>query len=518
MGQYATKTQKELTDERPLEDFASPDSVELEPGIDMVARARTLWDERRLISRIVLACLLGATLLAFLIPKRYNATSKLMPPDNNQSSSGLAMIAAMATKSTSAPGGLGSVAGDLLGMKSSGALFLGILNSETVQDRITDRFDLRKVYGYKYREDVRKKLSSRTAFEEDRKSGIISLTVADRDPERAAAMAAAYVEELNKLVAQLSTSSAHKERVFLEERLVAVKHDLDQASQDFSQFSSKNKTLDIKEEARAMLQGAATLEGQLIALESQLRGLQAIYTDNNVRVRSVQARIAELHKQLDSIGGPSGPAPGVPAASGTPSVTSQSAPQLQFGSQPQPASQSQFPSIRNLPILGATYADLYRRMTIQETVFEVLTQQYELAKVQEAKEIPSVKVLDAPQIPERKSFPPRLLIIATGGFLGFIAASVFVFGREHWSEVDSAEPGKVLVTEVLQTVNAQMPWAPPSGPGFQENAHRVWVRLSGKNGTNGNNGANGSNANGAGGAGDASGADSTGGSGSSSEK
>jgi capsule polysaccharide export protein KpsE/RkpR len=491
VGQYATKTQKEFTDQRPVEDFVAPDSAELEAGIDMVAKARSLWDERRLISRIVLACLLGATLLAFLLPKRYNATSKLMPPDNNQSNSGLAMIAAMATKSTSAPSGLGSVAGDLLGMKSSGALFLGILSSETVQDRITDRFDLRKVYGLKYREDVRKQLNSRTAFDEDRKSGIISLTVADRDPQRAAAMAGAYVEELNKLVAQLSTSSAHKERVFLEERLVAVKRDLDQASQDFSQFSSKNKTLDIKEEARAMLQGAATLEGQLIALESQLRGLQAIYTDNNVRVRSVQARIAELHKQLDSIGGPSVPAPGVPAASGTVDSPTQS----------QPASQSQFPSIRNLPILGATYADLYRRMTIQEAVYEVLTQQYELAKVQEAKEIPSVKVLDAPQIPEKKSFPPRLLIIATGGILGLVGASVFVFGREHWSAVDSAEPGKVLVTEVLQTVNAQMPWSPPSGPGFQENAHRVWTRLSGKNGTNGNNGANGNNANGSGSAG-----------------
>lgn len=492
MGQYAAKTQKDFTDvppleERPVEDFVSPDSV---GPIDVVAKARTLWDERRFISRIVLACLLGATLLAFLIPKRYNATSKLMPPDN-QSGSGLAMIAAMATKSTSAPSGLGSVAGDLLGVKSSGALFLGILHSETVQDRVTDRFDLRKVYGLKYREDVRKQLDSRTAFDEDRKSGIISLTVADRDPQRAAAMAAAYVEELNKLVAQLSTSSAHKERVFLEERLVAVKRDLDQASQDFSQFSSKNKTLDIKEEARAMLQGAATLEGQLIALESQLRGLQAIYTDNNVRVRSVQARIAELHKQLDSIGGPSGPAPGGPVGSRTPDAISQSVPQLESGRQPQPASQSQFPSIRNLPILGATYADLYRRMTIQETVYEVLTQQYELAKVQEAKEIPSVKVLDAPQIPERKSFPPRLLIIAAGGLLGFTAACVFVFGKQRWSEVDSAEPGKVLVTEVLQTVNAQMPWSPPSGPGFQENAHRVWIKLSGKNGTNGNNGANG---------------------------
>ena len=496
MGQYATKTEREFTEQRPVEEFVSPDPVELEPGIDMVAKSRTLWDQRRLVSRIVLACLLAATALAFLLPKRYDSVARLMPPDN-QSSSGLAFVAALASKSTAVPGGLGGVAGDLLGVKSSGALFLGILGSETVQDRITDRFDLHKVYGLKYREDVRKKLNDRVSFGEDRKSGIISLAVSDRDPKRASAMAAAYVEELNRLVAQLSTSSAHKERVFLEERLVAVKRDLDQASQDFSQFSSKNKTLDIKEEARAMLQGAATLEGQLIALESQLRGLQAIYTDNNVRVRSVQARIAELHKQLDSIGGPSGAA--TAPALGAADSSSQSP------SPSQPASQSQFPSIRNLPILGATYADLYRRMAIQEAVYEALTQQYELAKVQEAKEIPSVKVLDAPQVPERKSFPPRLLIIAVGGFLGFIGACVFVFGKEHWSSVDSAEPGKVLVTEVLQTVNAQMPWAPPSGPGFHENTHRLWTKLSGKNGSNGNNGTGGVGGAGGAGAGDAEG-------------
>jgi len=464
VGQQATKQRTEIAEQTTLEELIVQESVASEPGIELASRFRTLWEQRRLISRVVLASLIAATVLAFLIPNRYDSATRLMPPDNQSSAGmGMAMIAALTSKAGAAVPGLSSVAGDVLGMKSSGALFIGILSSETVEDRIIARFDLHKVYGLRYLEDVRKRLSDNTSLREDRKSGIISVVVSDRDPKRAAAIAAAYVEELNKLVVQLSTSSAHRERVFLEERLVGVKHDLDEASQDFSQFSSKNKTLDLKEEAKAMLQGAASLEGELIALESQLRGLQAIYTDNNMRVRSVQARISELHHQLDNIGGA---APGAPVQSGD-------------------ATQSQFPSIRNLPLLGVTYADLYRRVQIQEVVYETLTQQYELAKVQEVKEIPSVKVLDTPGIPERKSYPPRLLIMALGGALGLVGASVFVLGKKGWVDIDPQKPGKVLATEMFETVSAHMPWATPNGSRWQAGAHRVWVKLAKKNGSSG---------------------------------
>src|SRR5207248_176243 len=137
----------------------------------------------------------------------------------------------------------------------------------------------------------------------DRKSGIITITVTDRDPHRAAALAQAYVNELDALVAQVSVSSARRERMFLEERLKAVKIDLDQASQDLSQFSSKNGTIDLKEQGRAMVEGAAKLQGELIAAESELKGLMQIYAPNNVRVRSVQARVTELRSDLDKIGG-----------------------------------------------------------------------------------------------------------------------------------------------------------------------------------------------------------------------
>ena len=150
------------------------------------------------------------------------------------------------------------------------------------------------------------KLASKTSVGEDRKSGIISITVTDHDPNRAAALSGAYVEELNQLTTELSTSGAHRERVFLEGRLVAVKKDLDDAAVKFSQFASKNATIDIKDQGRAMVEAASRIEGERIAAESELRGLEQIYTSNNVRVRAIQARIGELQTQIEKMGGKPG--------------------------------------------------------------------------------------------------------------------------------------------------------------------------------------------------------------------
>src|SRR3989442_2780044 len=234
-----------------------------------------------------------------MIPKTYPSTRQLRPPDP-QSTSGMAMMAAMAAK---AGGGLGAVAGDLLGVKSSGVLFVGVLRSQTAQDRLIQQFDLRKVYGSRLAMDARRKLDENTSISEDRKSGIISISVTDHSPQRAAALANAYVDQLNTLVSELSTSSAHREREFLEERLKVAKQDLDDASTQLAQFSSKTNTLDIKQEGKAMLDAAGTIAGEMIVAQSELEGLRQIYTDNNSRVHSLNARVGELRKQLEKLGG-----------------------------------------------------------------------------------------------------------------------------------------------------------------------------------------------------------------------
>ena len=341
------------------------------------------------------------------------------------------MMAAMASRGNPTLGGL---AGDLLGMKSSGALFINVLRSRTVSDRLIDRFDLRKVYHDRYMEDARKDLAEYSAITEDRKSGVITITVTDHDPRRAAEMAQAYVEELDRLVAQVSTSSARRERIFIEQRLQAVKQGLDDASHNFSEYASKNTTIDITAQAKATVDAAAKLEGELIAGQSELEGLEQIYAKNHVRVRAMQARVDELRSQLHKIGGETADSGGDKRSA--------------------VGNTQEFPSIRQLPLLGVKWADLYRETKIQETVYELLTQQYELAKIEEAKEIPVVKILDTADVPEKKSFPHRLRLMIWGTLLTFSVVSAWVLGNAALRRMDTQNRWKQLVDEVFATFKA----------------------------------------------------------------
>jgi uncharacterized protein involved in exopolysaccharide biosynthesis len=415
---------------------------------------KLLWARRRMLLRFALCTLLASTLVAFLIPARYESTSRLMPPDN-QSSSGLAIAAAAMSGAAGAVGGgsLTGIASDLLGLKSTSDVFVGILGSRTVQDKLIQQFDLKKLYSNRRMDDARKALSQHTAISVDRKSQIISITVTDKSPQRAAAISQAYVEELNRLVAGLSTSSARRERIFLEGRLGAVNEDLQAAEKDFSQFASKNTAIDVKEQGKAMVGAAASLQGQLIAAKAQYEGLRQIYTDNNTRVRTVKARIDELQRELEKIGGKNESATNVADQS----------------------SDSMYPSIRKLPLLGVRYADLYRRTKIQEAVLETLTKEYELAKVQEAKEIPTVKVLDVAGVPDTKSFPPRLLIIFLGTILGTTFVALFVLGSASWNAIDAQHPGKQFAVEVWGDLR--------NGSEPQDGKKRFWNRLGKRGGS-----------------------------------
>jgi len=389
-----------------------------------------LWERRRLIKRVALWSLILSTFVAFVIPNRYESTTRLMPPDS-PSGSAMAMIAALAGKGGA---GLSSMAGELLGMKTTGALFIDVLRGRTVQDRLIDKFDLRKVYNVQYWEDARKILDRRTFLNEDRKSGVVTITVTDRDPHRAKELAQAYVDELDRLVAEVSTSSARRERIFIEQRLQTVKKDLDTASERFSQYASQNTTIDINAQGKATVEAAAKLEGELIAAQSQLQGLEQIYAKDSVRVRSLQATVNELRNQLHKIGGETSDPP----------------------DQTDGKSNSQeFPSIRQLPLLGVKWADLYRETKVQETVYELLTEQYELAKIEEAKEIPAVKILDAANLPEKKSFPPRMLIILLLTVSCLVIAAAWIVASNQWEQVSASDPRKVFAETVWGAISSE---------------------------------------------------------------
>jgi capsule polysaccharide export protein KpsE/RkpR len=387
-----------------------------------------LWEKRRLFYVVAVRALILGTLVAFLLRPRYESTANIMPPEQGDRGALLSLLAGRAGGSSDTAG-LASLAGSVLGVSSTGALFVELARSRTVEDRIIDRFDLQKVYGARYRQDARKTLEQLTALSQDRKSGVIVIQVTDTSPPRAREVAQAYVEELDRLLSQVSTSSARRERIFIEQRLATVKSDLDDAEKRFSAFASKNTALDIKEQAKAEVGAAAVLQGQLIAAESELQGLQQIYTPGNVRVRSLRARVDELQRQLDRIAGTDA------------SLASDGA----------DSARDSYPSIRKLPLLGVEWADLYRKTKIQETVYELLNQQYELTRIQEAKEIPTIRVIDPANLPEKKSWPPRLLIIMEITASALVVAMIWVVGSDHWESIDRRSPGKAFATHIWGT-------------------------------------------------------------------
>ena len=404
-------------------------------------RAMLLWKHRRKLARVTAISLLVSLALSFSIPKQYKSTTSIMPPD--QQGSGAMLLAALAGHSGGL-GALGGLASGLLGAHSSTALFINLLQSGTVSGHLIDRFNLQHVYHTRYRIDTAKHLARCSKITEDKKSGVITIAVEDTSRVRARDLAQAYLDELNKLVTQTNTSAAHRERMFIEKRLNAVRQNLEDAEMQLSQFSSKSSTIDIKEQTRAMVDAGARVQAELLVEQSGLQSLRQIYGDSNVRVRETEARIASLQGELTKMTGSSTP------------LTAEAIHDDNTNSSGGNDKGELYPPLRQLPRLAVPYTDLYRRVKVQEGVFELLTQQYEIARIEEAKDVPVVSVIDPPGIPERKSFPPHLLITLLLTFLSFASASALILVRDHWEKVDPADPRKMLAAEVLPVLQRRM--------------------------------------------------------------
>lgn len=396
--------------------------IDLAPAPDRAAwvpNTSLLWDHRRTLLKALVWSLVVSTLIVFLIPKQYESTTRIMPPE--QQGMGAAMLAAFTGKAM--PGALGALASGMLGMKDNGALFVDLLHSGTIQGTIVDRYDLQKVYWKRYRQDALKKLGHRTDVTQDHKSGVITITVTDTDRKRAQEMAQAYLDQLDTLLIRVNTSAARREREFIEQRLVTVQSDLEKAQVALSDFASKNTTLDIKEQTKAMVEAGAKLQAQLIVAQAESDSLAQFYGPGNVRMRAANARVGDLQHELKKLGG---------------SATSSE----------EVDSDSLYPPLRQLPVLAVRWADLYRQVKVKETVYDLLTEQYELARIEEVKSVPSVRVIDAPSWPEKKSFPPRIIMILAFTLLSVFLAGTVVVMQDRWLRLSPLDPRKELANRM----------------------------------------------------------------------
>jgi capsule polysaccharide export protein KpsE/RkpR len=344
-----------------------------------------------------------------------------MPPE--QQGMGTAMLAALVGKAM--PGAVSALAGSMLGLKDTGALFVQLLESGTIRGQLVDRFDLQRVYRMRYRQDTVKKLAHRTEVTQDRKSGIITIVVTDTSRERARDMTQAYVDALDDLLIKVNTSTAKREREFIEQRLVTVQSDLEKAQVALSDYASKNTTLDVKEQTKAMIDASAKLQGELIVARAETDSMSQIYGEGNIRMRAANARVSELERELKKISGSQG-----------------------NGQEESSGPDRLYPSLRELPIVAVRWADLYRQVKIKETVYDLLTEQYELARIEEVKSIPSVRVIDPPNWPEKKSFPPRRIIVLAFTILAVCGSAMFLIVAERWNQVSPQDARKQLANTV----------------------------------------------------------------------
>jgi len=394
-------------------------------NLDIMPILRICWKKRRVFFSILTVGITLCLIYLLSLPPYFTSTSTLLPPENSSPSSNL--------MSLFATGGLASAGSAALGLKSPGAIYVAILGSRTIQERLVKRYNLLEEYHTPSHEIACIRLAGSSNISDNIKNGLITISVKARNPHLAANLAQGYSEELNLFLESNSTSAAHRERVFLEERLKEIKKDLDDSSIALSQFSTKSRTLDIQTQGKSMVESGIKLQDQMTLLRAELAALRQSYSEDNVRVRAAKARIAELQHQIDKV-------------MGSPDDSTNLDKDLGF------------PTVSQLPTLGLTSMDLQRKARVEEALWEALTKQYEMAKVQEAREIPTVRVLDPANVPERKTPGGRLLKLILGSLASLLLATLAVYAINFWEEMDEADQRKKIVTSIARPVLRPLQW------------------------------------------------------------
>ncbi|MGA7822542.1 MAG: GNVR domain-containing protein [Candidatus Sulfotelmatobacter sp.] len=357
-----------------------------------------LLERKRFVVRFVLSAFALAIMVSLLLPVQYEAKTVLLPPAQN-SSIGSALMGQLGNLGTL--GSLASLAGGSLGLKNPADMYVSLLTSRTVEDAMIQRFGLMKEYREKRMSDTRKELERRTTAIAGTKDGLIRLSVEDHDPTRAAELANGYVEEFRKLSASLAITEAARRRLFFEQQLQQAKEKLTQAEEAMTKTERTTGVLQIDSQARSLIESAAVLRGQVVAKQVQIEGMRSFATDDNPALVLAKQELAALQSQLEHLA----------------------------GSQTDTGSDINLSKGR-VTEAGMEYLRRFRDLKYQETVFELLAKEFEVAKLDEAREGSIIQVVDAAVPPDRKSSPHRALIVLGATIFAFFIAVFWIWLRK----------------------------------------------------------------------------------------
>ena len=367
-------------------------AIERPREVDMIAVLLVLAKNKMWILKITLAVALLALIVSLLLPKMYTATTTVLPPQQNQSS-----VTAMLGQ-LGAIAGLGSAD---LGLKNPDDLFVAMLGSRTIEDRLIDRFDLRRVYSVERYQAARKTLESRSKIAAG-DEGLISISVADRDPKRAADIANAYVDELHELNGKLAITEAGQRRVFYQQQLDGEQEALTQVEVALKQMEEKSGLMQPDAQGRAIVSAVADMRAQVAIHEVQLQAMRTYATESNPDVKRAQQELAGLRAQLTKLERNTG--------------------ELGNGNLQVPT--------RQLPTVELEYLRRLRDVKYHEALYDFLTKQLEASRIDEAKDAIIVQVVDKAVVPETKSSPRRTLIVLVTAIVAFLLSCLGVLVME----------------------------------------------------------------------------------------
>jgi tyrosine-protein kinase Etk/Wzc len=341
--------------------------------------------------RFIFVFTVGAAILAvivvLLIPSLYTAVTVVLPPGQNSSMSS-ALLSQLGSS-----GGLAAAAGTSFGIKNPGEIYVSLFRSRTVEDSVIRRFGLTERYHKMKLSDARTAFESRSKVELGAKDGLITIGVTDRDPKEAAEIANSYIDEYLKFSANLAITEASQRRIFFQQQLLEANESLVAAEEAMKRTEQSTGVFQIDSQTRSLIESAAALRAQVVAKEVQLQGMRTYATEDNPEMLEAKQQLAALQAQLAQLAGSD-------QSSGAGLIVPKG----------------------KVPEAGMEYVRKLRDVKYYDTISELIAKQFEMAKLDEARQGATLQVVDVAVPPDKPSFPKRTITIIAATTLGFFVA------------------------------------------------------------------------------------------------
>ncbi len=376
---------------------------------DLLTYILAILKRKRMIIGVTITCAIATAIISLIMTPIYRAETTILPPQQSSSS--------ISSQVLSQLGGSSGLISSSLGLSSANDVYVGMLKSRTVYDYIIDRFALMEAYETEYKQNARKKLSDLVTVTSG-KDEIISVSVEDKDPKRAADMANAFIEKLKDMTQTFAVTEASKTRLFFEEQVTRARDNLVKAEEAMKGFQEKTGAVEMDEQARALIEAIADMRAQISTKEVEIKVMRSYTEPKNPDLQKTEEALKGMKEQLQKLEAKSGKSPEtiVPAGS--------------------------------IPEIGTDYIRKLRELKYQESLYELMMKQYEIARVDEARDATIIQVLDRAVPPERKAKPKRTIMIALATCIGLFLAVLAAIFMEYIENIYSDEENR----EILESI------------------------------------------------------------------